>query len=226
MVRAILEGRKTQTRRIVSPGNCAFGSANRKFWQHCDLNAESCFADNGYLHVPCHCQSPDGFHIEKRIECSHCIEFGWEDTRHRLYPNWEPGDRLWVRESWADSQCDTSDGKKIAIYRADGERPVLVRWRPSIHMPRWASRITLEIESVRVERVQEISEADAEAEGVEQDSFGHYFDYRLPNGYRESVSSFMTARDSFVSLWLSISGKDSWELNPWVWVLTFKRVTP
>lgn len=118
----------------------------------------------------------------------------------------------------------TNDGLPSSVHGEHRCTSILPKWRPSIHMPRWASRITLEITSVKVERLRDISEEDAEAEGVEQDSFGHWFDYSLPTNYREAVSSFSTASASFMSLWNSINGKGSWESNPWVWAISFRRL--
>ncbi len=94
------------------------------------------------------------------------------------------------------------------------------KWRPSIHMPRWASRITLEITAVRVERLQAISEADAIAEGVEQYKSGYFKAYNCKEGF------CTTAFVSFMSLWSQINSPGSWDANPWVWVVEFRRVGP
>lgn len=110
-----------------------------------------------------------------------------------------PGDRLWVRETWCNGM--TEDGYDGVCYRASGDVCVEGRWRPSIYMPRWASRIVLELTSVRVERLHAITPADAIAEGV------------------SSLSAYR-------SLWESINGTGSWRSNPWVWVLGLRRVTP
>ena len=120
---------------------------------------------------------------------------------------------MWVRETFAD----WGGGTDRYQYRADTsefdskltqEAGHVIRWKPSIHMPRLASRITLEIVSVRVERLKEISEADALAEGVIR------------------CDSFTTLRNSFGRVWEQINGTGSWEANPWVWVVEFKRVQP
>jgi hypothetical protein len=130
-------------------------------------------------------------------------------------PYGAPGDQLWVRETWWWDE--TKEDLSIVQYRASGEMPKYMRgdgekWRPPIHMPRWASRITLEIVSVRVERVQEITELDAGWEG-------------FPSC---SVTSDWTekARPWFRTLWDSINAKRGfgWEKNPFVWVLEFKRI--
>lgn len=147
-----------------------------------------------------------------------------------IQPNWalpcpygKPGDRLWVRETWA--RCE-EDGQMM--YRADVgscihadmweqgriEGVPRYRWRPSIFMPRWASRITLEVTGVRVERLQNISEADAVAESVTADCpIGHIPAHaKAPHTY------------CYAQLWESINGAGSWDKNPWVWVVEFKRV--
>lgn len=129
-------------------------------------------------------------------------------------PYGQPGDRLWVRE--ACMVCDIGIEQHVA-YRADGEpdeswlRPL--RWRPSIHMPRWASRITLEVTGVRVERLQDISDADAKAEGA-------------PMSWASAQYRGGTWRQGFSDLWRQINGPDSWDANPFVWVVSFKRITP
>lgn len=163
---------------------------------------------------------------------------GWDDASvetmavigRRHYG--QPGDRLWGRESWDF----LPDGQSTAMIRywADGSvekrtppagyNPVVYgteRRRPSIHMRRWASRITLEITSVRVERLNEISETDAMAEGVEDgESLG------MPGWKSYLHGNFVCTwpSASFASLWESIHGRGSWARNEWVWVVGFKRV--
>jgi hypothetical protein len=148
---------------------------------------------------------------------------------HTLCPYGQPGDRLWVREAWAwsgDGAIPAFDRvrKGEVWFRADPERTSPgIRWRPSIHMPRWASRITLEVTAIRVERLQDISEADALAEGINpkwepgcsgrlMDAFGGF--------------SFRPAASAYAELWEQINGPGAWDANPWVWVVEFKRVTP
>ncbi|MDH0745240.1 hypothetical protein N5D61_02640 [Pseudomonas sp. GD03842] len=202
MVRAILEGRKTVTRREIKP---SMRSADTQFELHQQENGswlplhtfdESCMDDQGTEHP---------------IKC----------------PYGQPGDRLWVRETWAaDAQVDSiaprdlSQGEPI-LYPADGavrqtgcSMITQGRGRPSIHMPRWASRILLEIADVRVERLQDISEEQAEAEGV---------------GFLRAAPDFdetLTAKQLFEVLWDYINGGGAWAANPWVRVVEFKRVTP
>lgn len=169
MVRAILDGRKTQTRRVVKFDWC--GSAN------------------GLLHQAS---------FDPAYKC----------------PYGKVGDRLWVRETWAK----LLSGR--IWYRADGHSINDGGWRPSIHMPRWASRITLEITGVWVERLQAIGQNDAFREGVRRAADGRWFNY-APDGPTHN-----SARGSFISLWESINGPGSWDANPWVWVIEFKRIQP
>lgn len=152
-------------------------------------------------------------------------------TRERLpCPYGAPGDHLWVRETWgltthydtrAPSSIFTCERKTMVRYRADDvhEGALLSwgRWRPSLYMPRWASRITLEVTGVRVERLQDISEEDARAEGVFAAGFGTW----LKEAERQSGDG----RYMFRSLWDSINGERApWSSNPWVWAVSFERV--
>lgn len=178
MVRAILDGTKTQTRRIVKDDA----------WH----NFGDCDTDGRMV---------DAWAVDPT-----------------LCPYGKAGDRLWVREThapgadhwgaWARRMdCDGSGPDPQIFYAADGgERPFIERWRPSIHMPRFASRITLEITEVRAQRLHDITEADVVAEGVS-----------TPGPF---------AVHHFMDLWTSINGRESWPANPWVWVLSFKRVQP
>jgi hypothetical protein len=182
MVRAILAGTKTQTRRVVKPAPKLVGGA----WF---------FYKRGLpVYVPNVSAAADS-----------C-------------PYGQPGDRLWVRESFRDARAAML-GR--VLYRADGEN--ICGWKPSIHMPRHLSRITLEVTAVRVERLQDISEADAQAEGVtpkwEPGCSGRLMD--ALGGF-----SFRPAASAYAELWEQINGPGSWDANPWVWVIEFKRVTP
>lgn len=230
MVRAVLDGKKTQTRRImreqpeVIQKEDEFGKPG--FW--IPFNAGKTMVRNEDMYIAC--------------------PFGLK------------GDRLWVRETWADVN---HDGCPAVAYRADGEvrdlneddgeeddpnlekywfanwYPDLIsgtegRWTPSIHMPRWASRITLEITGVRVERLNSISEADAKAEGLaEITKDGSLFKFGIPDrdGYPGTDDKGWPWTEwernpvnAYCKLWQSIYGADSWQANPWVWVVEFKRV--
>ena len=164
-----------------------------------------------------------------------------------LCPYGQPGDRLWVRETWRAVELD--NGNDGILYKADNhfksiensqaaadlwcdayaDRKYGNKWRPSIFMPRWASRILLEVTDVRVERVQEISDEDARKEGVQD--ICHCGDYIESHGYHSGHSPTPMdgyAANEFSILWDSINAKRGypWESNPWVWVVGFKMVKP
>lgn len=197
MVRAILEGRKTQTRRTLSPA----------------VDCDSWHYDAG-----------DG------------VWFPWVEKTESIpasairCPFGFTGDTLWVRETWTPTTV-----KENCVYRADfrdrrgdfwdsiAEDDSDVRWRPSIFMPRHFSRISLCVVSVRVERLQDISESDAKAEGIEfQDD-----EKEAWRGWRsfDETCLFETALESFREGWDRINGKRApWSSNPWVWVVSFERI--
>lgn len=208
MVRAIIDGRKTQTRRVVKPqpyldsmGNACWNGLN--FGQDAD----------GTPHFQ-QLASPLPSSKTKRVHC----------------PFGAPGDRLWVRENfqplladnvdWHDANYKTGEGYLASYPATDGvqefydmanDNAFCSRVTPSIHMPRWASRITLEVIGVRVERLQSISEADADAEGADPILVP-------PDGGSRPYT------EGFRSLWDRINGAESWGANPWVWVVAFRRV--
>jgi len=193
MVRATLDDLKFQTRRIMKPQPSADWSPH----------------SYGEVH-----KMKDGaFVMHKGAPV--CIGWGPTDCMgEEAYacPYGQPADRLWVRETFCVCpKCDCFLG-----YRANQELPAVcefcgqmnrIKWKPSLFMPRSASRLTLEIESVRVERLQDISGKDCIAEGV------------LGHGGDES-----RAKTEYMLLWESINGKGSWALNPWVWVIEFKKL--
>jgi len=192
MVRAILDGRKTQTRRICK--DQPHEGSGMVWWP--DGKGTDTGTGGG----------APGIYLDR-------CPFG------------QPGDLLWVRENgWerpertAHMMREGADTWQPYYYDADGydndsDKAQLNEWgfkrRPSIHMPRWASRITLEITSVRVERLQDISESDANKEGCNEPS---------------RDQEWTQCRRWFMNLWESINGPGSWDVNPWVWVIEFKRV--
>lgn len=234
MVRAILAGRKTQTRRIVKPQPPARIEGQRQ-------------------HRMAFTSDDEG--TELFVYSQSANAGGW----NARCPYGQPGDRLWVRERWRVGAWDTDTGSVAIDYCADnscrkewievpednedmfqrlweqssddaertgtkydadgeyhwkpGESPC--RWRPSIHMPRWASRIALEVTNIRVERAQDISEGDVDAEGV---------------GVLEQVRGILRDdwkhTDSFQRLWDSVNAARGfgWDTNPWVWVVEFKKI--
>ncbi len=145
-------------------------------------------------------------------------------------PYGQVGDRLWVRETWrcyaSDEYLYLKDPAHIR-YRADAPPEEQHNWKPSIYMPRWACRLTLEIAEVRVERLQRISEEDAVAEGVERERpFSGYYRGSL-HKVKGTPKVFPTAAQAFADSWDAINGKhDSkcWNDNPWVWAITFRRI--
>lgn len=213
MVRAVLAGTKRQTRRICKPA--------------------------ATLSAVVAVQDPDEQPFGQRPAYLTPGWFGDEDGESQFFsPYGAPGDRLWVREthapqpdcliSWSKWMAGAGGEKPIIHYAADAsDRAWVEKWRPSIHMPRWASRITLEVTGVRVERLQDISTNDAEAEGVARTGPGITYPFRDYLALAEPMRRFYPrAQDSYRSLWESINGPGSWAVNPWVWVIDFKRIAP
>lgn len=233
MVRAILNGTKTQTRRIF-----------KSKFEHM---------------ASCHDRDSLPVFFSDAYGCKDCGAGHWDDSVKCPYG--KPGDRLWVRETWSshaeeDHLAPRNCNKSIRFYEVEhgkqrGSNPRVGKKRPSILMPRWHCRIFLEIASVRVERLQDITEEDAKAEGVSQlfdektkmsrpecnfDSWTNYLWHgnwgqcgmgnKKSDAWQYQYSGYEKARDSFSSLWESINGPGSWEANPWVWVIEFKRVKP
>ena len=138
-------------------------------------------------------------------------------------PYGKVGDALWVRETFRQAWKATTYSNGV-VYRSDSVKSLGMdeysnrhKWKPSIFMPRWASRITLEITSVNTERLQDISEEDAVSEGVTRKHTTHW-----PDGDPGFIDD--VGRRNFSALWESINGKGSWELNPWCWVIEFNRI--
>lgn len=243
MVRALLAGTKTQTRRVVK--------FKPEWFDNCCLRDPG-EGDSGLI------PWPRVLTDRGRYEKQPC-------------PYGDPGDRLWVRESFYESGhtyrtypeddewrgWSGASSKHDIFYRADGipprrgvggwgeesneeraarakesapffvdQGPNFWRSRPSIHMPRWASRITLVITGVRVERLNEISEADAIAEGIEKLMEVTHFRFPAWRDYSGRSPGTLDAVLSYKTLWESINGPGSWDANPWVWVVEFKKITP
>ena len=221
LVRATLEGRKTQTRRPIKCG------CNHL---HKGGNPVKLFGDWSLSRPPHQYAGGDLYYWRgKRPELGDWIETVQTDVDDCLTSRvpctlGQAGDRLWVRETWTAAMHEPK-GPDDCLYRADDNRGVEdlaeAKWTPSIHMPRWACRLVLPLVSVRVERVQDITEEDAKAEGVERISAGPGWECWM--GYGPS-SSCKTARDSYRSLWISIYGEESWDANPWVWVAEWDHI--
>lgn len=207
MVRAILAGRKVQTRRIVKPqplvgdGGCWFPEPPQK-----PTSRARHYANEA--------------HMRRGLP----LDFQFYGA---------PGDRLWVKETWQPRASARAVGWEVtyaadvSVFFHDVDRvpgswkfpkAAAIGWVTPLFMPRWASRLTLEVTGVRVERLCDISEEDAKAEGVE-----------AVNGHPERGAFFGVGpchREGFAQLWADLNGAGSWESNPWVWAITFKRVTP
>jgi hypothetical protein len=198
MVRAILEGRKTQTRHVCKPQPVYVSDCGDRFYDGCDYKKSWCKPNAGFIDCP----------------------FG------------NIGDRLWVKETFGVFDCDREpyDNSISWAYKAtpyilepDEETYsddlitlddlVDKEWRSPIYMPRIASRITLEITNIRVERLQDISDKDALAKGIEN-FFGVTYNGRFPPA---------DGRLRFSEMWESTQDKNPWNTNPWVWVIEFKR---
>lgn len=202
MVRATLEGRKTQTRRIAN----ARGADRVLFVENGQL-VPGRVGDQPFRGWVAQVDKLNGLHLPL------------------ICPHGAVGDRLWVKETFGvvNSLDDVKPSELPRdipiIYRASSVHPndPSTLWRPSIFMPRWASRLTLEITNVRVERVQEISEEDAKAEGVEAVAC-------TPVGRGPGATGWMLCRPAYQTLWDSLNKARGygWDANPWVWVIEFK----
>lgn len=205
MVCAILEGHKTQTRRVVKPQPiyvCPMGPAGAPL-----LSSKPNFADGNIIRCP-YGVPGDRLWVRETFYCDHAF-----------YPEGTPPSCYWdgakLRAQHAPEQLAYERARMLEAmyYRADGEPEFEgadgpTPWRPSIHMPRWASRILLEVTVVHVERLQEINRGDAMEEGCP-----------FPN-----MAQGDDPRQWYRALWEQINGPSSWDGNPWVWVVEFKRV--
>lgn len=203
-VRALLSGQQSQTRRIMK--SQLFGPGQD--------NHEGCYG----IDV-----------LNNHLQGSRVMEM--ENISYHC-PYGQPGDRLWVRETWrgpviepeemADYQRSPAQFKtpRYCQYHADISQPSNAEqfgWQAGIHMPRWASRIDLEVTGIRVEKIQDISDDDVIAEGVQTDS--HFL-----NNFFTMHSEPVSSKDAYRKQWALQYGGTSWEVNPWVWVIEFKRV--
>lgn len=143
---------------------------------------------------------------------------------HFKSPYGQPGDILWTRETFQRLvNCKTNEFTRYAYYAdwpEEFHKEYPHKWKPSIHMPYEACRMWDEVTEIRCERIHDISESDAVAEGVEQNRDGSWKDYIAPNRLWQDC-----AKPSYISLWQSINGEESWNVNPWVWVVKFKPTT-
>lgn len=204
MVNVILDGSKTQTRRVVKPQPVFV----------CKKTAE-------HLGQPVISKAPN-----------------WDLENFIKSPYGKVGDQLWVRETWNhDCYPYPISDNPIFHYRADyfddplgadlelSKDGIRRKWFPSIHMPRKASRIQLEITDIRVERLNEISECDAKAEGITPNDVRQMWLFGATIEDRAAIYKH-AAVEPFRTLWESINGEGSWATNPWVWVIEFKVIKP
>lgn len=213
MVQAILAGNKTQTRRIIkSPAKNMQESGQEVIKRNPDN-------DPWY---------------KDRIWSMRTQQGLWGDYTNKQFlefcPYGQIGDQLWVRETWQPwkrTNIEYDEWEPLPVSRFEEADSIEYRassdslgpWKPSIHMPRSESRIQLEITNIRVERLQDISEADAKAEGI------NHCPKRIVKPHSNPVEYIeVSAKDYFQDLWESINGPESWTANPWVWVIEFKRL--
>lgn len=192
MVVAILEGRKTQTRRVTG-----FSEINETpdEWSLYGLEKDPELIAGADKYGNDKVKKMSGYYaLFEHTELGECY-------RSIRCPYGQPGEHLWVRETWQKF------GKEYAYAATDGDVYLETKWRSSIHMPRAISRLTLEITDIRAERLHYITEADAVAEGCES------------GGDWDSAPTVQ-----YSNLWETINGPGSWEQNPWVWVITFKKI--
>nr|WP_041930735.1 hypothetical protein [Pantoea ananatis] len=227
MVRAVLDGRKTQTRRIIqSPA------------KNMQVRGHECISY----------RAPGDKWYQDYVFSMRDRSGTWQDYKHEQFlakcPFGAVGDRLWVRETFrvhsratdvatlvykaSEQQSWTQQVHRVPIEKCN-KPAVIDTWTPSVHMPRWASRITLEITGVRVERLNSISHRDACREGLFREEYNwRENEFPLDDiAYRTSSAAktrYSCPKRCFQELWQSIYGVDSWQANPWVWVIEFKRV--
>lgn len=190
MVQAILEGRKTQTRRVIKP-------------------------------------QPEGQPMYCYAGSDRRDHNKWLHGGKRYTPPCHGDDILWVRETWratgviSEPYAYKADEEILYLIGEEGQTlSLMYKWRPSIHMPREAARLFLRVKNIRVERLQDITEDDARAEGVKDP-----YDYQSPEYYEQPhMRGFEINKSAFAGLWESIYS--SWVDNPWVWVIEFEKVKP
>lgn len=225
MALATTEGRKTQTRRLRG---LQMVNKNPDEWQFIAFGPNP---DN---------ENDKGYYAYLNIKNTDT----WTYVR---CPYGMPGDVLWVREAWAGLPTVGKNGLETEyIYRAAGESVPGVKWKPSIHMPRIACRTFLKVKAIRLERLNTIADADAIAEGIEflehdaidenNPAYRSYKNY-LPGkdfitlcddaGYswNDGKETHTAAVASYCSLWCEINGTESWNANPWVWVVEYELTT-
>lgn len=234
MVRAILADAKTQTRRVVKPQPrdvWGYGvplphvDKERRFGIDAKIGPE-----RNAQWIPCPYGAPgDRLWVRETWYCDNTTA-----------PNWNPGKRIEATpdliSEWRESLyyradavqtgtcCELIPECACAEYQTKSGRK-RSPWRPGIHMPRWASRITLEVTGVRVERLHDITDDDARAEGATADEMHGWLDeVAICRAAKVLRCSYEDPRAWFGALWMEINGAESWDANPWVWVVEFRRI--
>ena len=202
-VRAIIDGRQAQLRRIVKPQPTEI-DRSLSVWRP-RKNLEYYFL------------SKQKESLQSAFDPQYYSPYGWKS------------DRLWVRETW--SIQDSAYGSETVYFKADNPAPSqtfegMFHWKPSIHMEKWFCRLWLEVVDVRVERLQDITEEGAIAEGVEIHPLKGYHWKCYSKQYADEPLTYCdSAKESFKSLWESIHGTGSWDINPYLWVVQFKKIS-
>lgn len=213
MIQAILNGSKTQTRRVIKE---QFKECKHHLFVEANWKNESSdfvINDEGYAYCKLCGNGVNDSNNFKGVKC----------------PYGKIGDVLWVRETFVQYPVVGKNSTETETeYKAD-ESPIKFRWKPGIHMPKEACRLFLKIKDIRVERLQDISEQDAICEGVIKDIKLPIADFKTKmlyrNYYKKSESvGCEDSRSSFMTLWKSINGEESWCSNPYVWVIEFERI--
>jgi hypothetical protein len=218
MIRALIENKKTQTRRILSRSNSTVDGSPwmKATWNELDFLTATVRTKRTIdaLIYGSEDAAPEDIHLR--------VERKGEESFHRVRAKYEVGDRLWCRETFC---LPDPNNRRIVCYRASGD-PVTngEKWKPSIFMPRWACRLELEITGVRVQRLQDISEEDAIAEGMD----GRYAKFINEKMVRVSKGQCpRTPVEQYAALWDRINGKDpakAWAANCFVWAISFRRL--
>ena len=177
-------------------------------------------------------KNPDKWELSRLFNgyAKFCEYHSWTNEKLIKCPYGKPGDVLWVRESFLKHPIPDEGYKYKADYdikqlNCDVFKQNILKWKPSIHMPKEACRHFLLIKNIRVERLQDIIEYDAKSEGVEfVKNANAYRDYQFDYLNENRMFFYNTAKSSFQSLWSSINGEDSWKQNPWVWVIEFEKI--
>lgn len=204
MVNAIFNGDKTQTRRIINPQPVV----GDNFWRW-DGKKPKAKYNTGAVCVSGYNVLPSN---DNAVLINQC-------------PYGKIGDVLWVRETHKKIQGGFMyKANPMLIKKTQSLGPTITgdaRWKPSIHMPKSACRLWLEIVNVRVQKLNDINDLDAKSEGINK-MLGYYRDYN--SKYSGLAAHIFMPKQSFISLWQKINGEESWSLNPWVWVITFKKI--